>query len=132
MSMNDPISDLLTRVRNGQTAGKVEVTMPASKVKASIAKVLKDEGYIADFATSDLGGNKKALTIKLKYYEGRPVIARIDRVSKPGLRIFRRCDDLPRVLGGYGIAVVSTSHGVMSDRAARAGGHGGEVLCVVS
>lgn len=132
MSMTDPISDLLTRIRNGQTAGKTEVTMPASKVKASIAQVLKDEGYIADFSTSDLGGNKSALTIRLKYYEGRPVIDRIERVSRPGLRIFKGADELPKVQGGLGIAIVSTSQGVMSDRAARAAGHGGEVLCVVS
>ncbi|MCA1799370.1 MAG: 30S ribosomal protein S8 [Xanthomonadaceae bacterium] len=131
MSMTDPISDLLTRIRNGQTAGKTEVTMPASKVKASIAQVLKDEGYITDFGTSDLEGNKKALTVRLKYYDGRPVIDRIERVSRPGLRIFKRADDLPKVQGGLGIAIVSTSQGVMSDRAARAAGHGGEVLCVV-
>lgn len=132
MSMNDPISDFLTRIRNGQTAGKVEVTMPSSTVKVAIAQVLKDEGYILGFSTADLPGNKKSLTVQLKYYEGRPVIERIQRVSSPGLRIFRRVDDLPKVQGGFGIAVVSTSKGVMSDRAARAGGHGGEVLCVVN
>lgn len=132
MSMNDPISDLLTRIRNGQTAGKVEVTMPSSTVKVAIAQVLKDEGYILGFSTADQPGNKKSLTVQLKYYEGRPVIERIQRVSSPGLRIFRRVDDLPKVQGGFGIAVVSTSKGVMSDRAARAAGHGGEVLCVVN
>ncbi len=132
MSMTDPIADLLTRIRNGQTAGKTEVTMPSSTVKVAIAKVLKDEGYILDWATADAGSNKTVLTVRLKYHEGRPVIDRIERVSKPGLRIFRGRDDLPRVQGGLGIAIVSTSQGVMSDRAARAGGHGGEVLCVVS
>ncbi len=132
MSMTDPIADLLTRIRNGQTAGKTEVTMPSSNVKVSIAQVLKDEGYILDFHTAEAPGNKKTLTVALKYYEGRPVIAQIDRVSKPGLRIFRGRDDIPSVQGGLGIAIVSTSHGVMSDRAARAAGHGGEVLCVVS
>lgn len=131
MSMTDPISDMLTRIRNAQTAGLTEAAMPASKVKSAIAKVLMDEGYITDFTVTEAGG-KPTLTVKLKYYEGQPVIARIERVSRPGLRIFRASDDLPRVLGGLGIAVVSTSHGVMSDRAARAGGHGGEVLCVVS
>jgi small subunit ribosomal protein S8 len=132
MSMTDPIADMLTRIRNAQSAGKTEVSMPSSTVKVSIAQVLKDEGYIVDFGTTEQAGNKKTLTIALKYYEGRPVIERIARVSKPGLRIFRGRDDLPKVLGGLGIAIVSTSHGVMSDRAARAAGHGGEVLCVVN
>ena len=132
MSMNDPIADFLTRIRNGQTAGKVEVTMPSSTVKLAMAQVLKDEGYILGFATADAPGNKKTLTVQLKYYEGRPVIERIQRVSSPGLRIFRGADELPSVQGGLGIAVVSTSKGVMSDRAARAAGHGGEVLCVVN
>lgn len=132
MSMNDPIADMLTRIRNAQAAGKPDVKMPSSKVKVSIAGVLKDEGYILDFQTADEPGNKKTLTIALKYYEGRPVIERIQRSSKPGLRIFRGVDDLPKVQGGLGIAIISTSHGVMSDRAARAGGHGGEVLCVVN
>ena len=132
MSMNDPIADFLTRIRNGQTAGKVEVTMPSSTVKVAMAQVLKDEGYILGFATADAPGNKTTLTVQLKYYEGRPVIERIQRVSSPGLRIFRGADELPSVQGGLGIAVVSTSKGVMSDRAARAAGHGGEVLCVVN
>jgi small subunit ribosomal protein S8 len=132
MSMNDPIADMLTRIRNAQAANKPDVSMPSSNVKVSIAEVLKDEGYILDFQTADDPGNKKTLTITLKYYEGRPVIERIQRTSKPGLRIFRGCGDLPKVQGGLGIAIVSTSHGVMSDRAARAGGHGGEVLCVVN
>lgn len=132
MSMTDPIADFLTRIRNGQTAGKVEVTMPSSTVKVAIAKVLKDEGFVLDYSTAEVGANKTTLTVRLKYYEGRPVIDRIDRVSKPGLRIFRGRDDLPKVQGGLGIAIVSTSQGVMTDRAARAAGHGGEVLCVVS
>lgn len=132
MSMNDPISDFLTRIRNGQTAGKVDVTMPSSTIKVAIAGVLKAEGYIVDFSTAELPANKASLTVKLKYYDGRPVIEKIQRVSSPGLRIFRGVGDLPSVQGGFGIAVVSTSQGVMSDRAARAAGHGGEVLCVVS
>ena len=132
MSMNDPISDFLTRIRNGQRAGKVKVTMPSSTIKTAIAQVLKDEGYIAGFSTAEEAGNKRVLTVELKYYEGQPVIERIQRVSRPGLRIFRGADELPRVQGGLGIAIVSTSKGVMSDRAARAAGHGGEVLCVVN
>ncbi|MEE8428664.1 MAG: 30S ribosomal protein S8 [Gammaproteobacteria bacterium] len=131
MTMTDPISDLLTRVRNGQMVGKVQVAMPSSKVKQSIAKVLKDEGYIADFEVRDVD-NKPELVITLKYYEGKPVIDRIERISRPGLRIYKGKDELPKVLGGLGIAIISTSQGVMSDRAARAAGHGGEVLCVVS
>ena len=132
MSMSDPIADMLVRIRNAQLVGHTEVAMPASKLKSAIAQVLKDEGYILGFATADAPGNKKTLTVQLKYYEGRPVIERIQRVSSPGLRIFRGADDLPSVQGGLGIAVVSTSKGVMSDRAARAAGHGGEVLCVVN
>lgn len=130
MSMNDPIADMLTRVRNGQSARKAEVTMPSSKLKLAICQVLKDEGYIADFqVSSDV---RPVLTIKLKYFEGRPVIEKIQRVSRPGLRIFRGATELPKVLGGLGVAIVSTSHGVMTDRVARAAGHGGEVLCTVS
>lgn len=131
MTMTDPISDLLTRIRNGQMVGKVQVTMPSSKAKQSIAKVLKAEGYIADFEVQN-ADNKPELVITLKYYEGKPVIDRIERVSRPGLRIYKGKDELPKVLGGLGIAIISTSQGVMSDRAARAAGRGGEVLCVVS
>ena len=131
MSMTDPIADMLTRIRNGQKARKVSVTMPSSSAKVAVAGVLKDEGYITGFQTSD-EGRKAALTVELKYFEGRPVIERIERVSKPGLRIYRRRQELPRVLGGLGVAIVSTSQGVMSDRQARAQGIGGEVLCVVS
>ncbi|MGD8379792.1 MAG: 30S ribosomal protein S8 [Gammaproteobacteria bacterium] len=131
MSMTDPIADMLTRIRNGQRANKAQVSMPSSKAKVNIAKVLKDEGYITDFASEDVEG-KATLTVTLKYYQGKPVIERIERVSRPGLRIYRGKSDLPRVLGGLGVAIVSTSHGVMSDRAARAAGHGGEVICVVS
>lgn len=131
MTMTDPIADMLTRVRNGQKARKVSVTMPSSKAKAAVAKVLKDEGYITDYSTST-DGNKSELTVELKYFEGTPVIERIERVSKPGLRIYRRQDELPKVLGGLGVAIVSTSAGVMSDRQARERGIGGEVLCIVS
>ena len=131
MSMTDPIADLLTRIRNGQSSGKPEVNMPASKVKLAIAKVLKDEGYIEDFASTTLEG-KPTLAVQLKYYQGRPVIDRLERISRPGLRVYKGKDELPAVLGGLGIAIVSTSQGVMSDRQARAAGHGGEVLCIVS
>lgn len=130
MSMSDPIADMLTRIRNGQAAKKHAVTMPASKKKQAIAQLLKDEGYISDFEVS--GDSKPALKVMLKYYEGRPVIAALKRVSRPGLRIYKSKDELPSVLGGLGVAVISTSKGVMSDRAARAAGHGGEVLCYVS
>lgn len=131
MSMTDPIADMLTRIRNGQSAKKTSVTMPSSKQKVAIAKVLKDEGYIVDFGT-ETDGPKSTLTVDLKYFEGGPVIEKIQRVSKPGLRIYRGSDDLPKVLGGLGVAIVSTSAGVMSDREARSKGIGGEVLCVVS
>lgn len=131
MSMTDPISDLLTRVRNGQLSGKTEVKAPASKLKAEVLRVLKEEGYIADFSTSDEDG-KPVLSITLKYYQGKPVIERVQRVSRPGLRIYKGKDELPKVMGGLGVAIISTSKGVMSDRAARANGQGGEVLCVVS
>jgi small subunit ribosomal protein S8 len=131
MSMTDPIADMFTRIRNAQMIGHVEVAMPASKVKAEIARVLKDEGYIEDFSRQDVEG-KPVLSITLKYYEGRPVIDRLDRVSRPGLRVYKSKDQLPKVLGGLGVAIVSTSQGVMSDRAARAAGHGGEVLGVVA
>ncbi|RLJ68550.1 30S ribosomal protein S8 [Sulfurisoma sediminicola] len=131
MSMTDPIADMLTRIRNAQMADKVAVTMPSSKIKVSIAKVLKDEGYIDDFAVRDNGG-KPELDIALKYYAGRPVIERIERVSKPGLRVYKGTDDLPRVMNGLGVAIVSTPKGVMTDRKARASNVGGEVLCVVA
>lgn len=131
MSMTDPIADMLTRIRNGQRAAKAQVAMPSSKLKAAIAEVLKNEGYISDYAVADKSG-KPELTITLKYFEGRPVIETIQRVSRPGLRVFKGKDDLPKVQGGLGVAIVSTSSGVMSDRAARAAGHGGEILCVVA
>ena len=131
MGMTDPISDMLTRIRNGQKARKVSVAMPASKVKEAIARVLKDEGYITDYST-EVDGAKKSLTIELKYFEGVPVIERIQRASRPGLRVYRGKDELPKVLGGLGVAIVSTSAGVMSDKQAREKGIGGEVICVVS
>lgn len=130
MSMSDPIADLLTRIRNGQGAKKVEVNIPSSKLKAEVARVLKEEGYIDDYVISQ--GAKPELTIKLRYYEGRPVIEDIRRASRPGLRIFRGKDELPKVKGGLGIAIISTSRGVMTDRAARSAGEGGEVICTVS
>lgn len=131
MSMTDPIADMLVRIRNAQTVGHSEVAMPASRLKASIAKVLKDEGYIEDFAVRE-EGPKKELRIGLKYYAGRPVIERLERVSKPGLRVYRGHDDIPRVMNGLGVAILSTSRGVMTDRKARADGVGGEVLCIVA
>jgi small subunit ribosomal protein S8 len=129
--MTDPIADMLTRIRNGQKARKVSVSMPASKAKEAVASVLKDEGYITGFGTSGEGAGK-ALNVELKYFEGAPVIENVKRVSKPGLRIYRGNEDLPKVLGGLGIAIVSTSAGVMSDRQAREKGVGGEVICIVS
>jgi small subunit ribosomal protein S8 len=129
--MTDPIADMLTRIRNGQAAGKKEVRMPSSKAKTAIAAVLKEEGYITDFQVMESEG-KPVLAIVLKYHLGRPVIETLDRVSRPGLRIYKGKDDLPRVRGGLGVAIVSTSSGVMSDRAARAAGHGGELLCFVA
>ncbi len=132
MSMTDPIADMLTRIRNAQAAAKSQVSMPASKVKSAIAQVLRDEGYIADFAVAPIAPGKSELTITLKYFEGQPVIERIERVSKPGRRVFRGKDDLPKVMSGLGIAIVSTSKGLMSDRAARAASHGGEILCFVA
>jgi len=131
MTMTDPIADMLTRIRNGQKARKVSVSMPASTAKEAVAVVLKDEGYITGFS-SDGEGATKQLIVELKYFEGVPVIENIERSSKPGLRIYRGKDDLPKVLGGLGVAIVSTSAGVMSDRQARDKGIGGEVLCVVS
>jgi small subunit ribosomal protein S8 len=132
MSMTDPIADFLTRIRNGQSSGKPEVLVPASKVKSSIAKVLKDEGYIEDFSSTVDDDNKPTLVVQLKYYQGRPVIDRIERVSRPGLRVYKGKDELPSIQGGLGVAIVSTSKGVMTDRQARASGHGGEVICIVS
>ena len=131
MSMSDPIADMLTRIRNAQMAEKVSVAMPSSSLKVAIAKVLKDEGYIEDFrvAGEEL---KPQLEIALKYYAGRPVIEKIERISKPGLRIYKGKEDLPKVMNGLGVAIVSTSKGVMTDRKARASGIGGEILCVVA
>ncbi len=131
MSMSDPIADMLTRIRNGQRSQKASVAMPSSKVKVAIANVLKEEGYIEDFGVVT-NGAKAELSIQLKYYAGRPVIESIDRVSRPGLRIYKGKDDIPVVMNGLGVAIVSTSNGVMTDRKARATGVGGEVLCVVA
>ncbi|MEZ5562569.1 MAG: 30S ribosomal protein S8 [Gammaproteobacteria bacterium] len=132
MSISDPIADMLTRIRNGQRVSLPSVSMPSSTKKESIAKVLLDEGYIAAYRVEAGENSKPVLHIELKYFEGRPVIDEIRRVSRSGLRIYRGKNDVPKVQGGLGIAIVSTSAGVMSDRAARAGGHGGEVLCIVS
>ena len=129
--MTDPIADMLTRIRNAQMVEMKTVSMPASTKKLALAKVLKDEGYIGDFETEQAEG-KPVLRITLKYYEGRPVIERIQRVSKPGQRVFRASDELPSVAGGFGIAVISTSQGLMTDRAARKAGVGGEVWCLVA
>ena len=131
MSMSDPIADMLTRIRNAQSAEKPVVVMPSSKLKVSIAGVLKDEGYIEDFATRELEG-KPTLELRLKYYAGRPVIEKIERVSRPGLRVYKGSQELPKVMNGLGVAIVSTSKGVMTDSKARASGIGGEVLCVVA
>ncbi len=131
MSMTDPIADMLTRVRNALSAGKLSVTMPSSKQKVAIANLLKDEGYINTVSVKDIDG-KPVMEISLKYYEGRPVIDLIKRVSRPGLRVYKGKDELPTVMGGLGVAVVSTSKGLMTDRAARKAGHGGEILCFVA
>ena len=131
MSMTDPIADLLTRIRNAQGAKKLAVTIPASRLKLAVARVLADEGYINGVDTDSQDG-KDVLVVQLKYFEGRGVIEKLQRVSRPGLRIYRSAADIPQVEGGLGVAIVSTSKGVMSDRAARAQGHGGEVLCIVS
>lgn len=131
MSMTDPIADMLTRIRNAQQANKSEVAMPSSKVKVNIAKVLEEEGYITAFNVTE-ADSKATLTITLKYFEGKPVISEINRVSRPGLRVYKSANDLPRIIGGLGVAIVSTSKGVMADRKARALGQGGEVLCAVS
>jgi len=129
MSLQDPISDMLTRVRNAQKATKVNVVMPSSSQKVNIATVLKNEGFISDFKVSD--GTKKELTIELKYYQGKPVIESIKRISRPGLRIFRSKDDLPSINASLGIAIISNSGGLMTEKQARAAGHGGEVICTV-
>ena len=131
MSMSDPIADMLTRIRNAQVVQKTTVNMPSSKVKVAIANVLKDEGYIEDFAVSTEGG-KSELQIGLKYYVGRPVIERLERVSRPGLRIYKGKNEIPQVMNGLGVAIVSTPQGVMTDRKARATGVGGEVICYVA
>jgi small subunit ribosomal protein S8 len=131
MSMSDPIADMLTRIRNAQMVGHQEVKMPASRLKSSIASVLKDEGYIEDFAQREKDG-KSELVVSLKYYAGRPVIEKLERVSKPGLRVYKGRDSLPKVMNGLGIAILSTSRGVMTDTKARASGVGGEVLCIVA
>ena len=128
--MSDPIADLLTRIRNGQSAGKVDVSMPSSKAKVAIVEVMKNEGYVADHSVSD--DAKPVLTVTLKYFEGRPVIDELKRVSRPGLRIYKGNNELPKVLNGLGVAIVSTSSGVMTDSQARTAGHGGEVLCTIS
>ena len=129
--MTDPIADLLTRIRNGQTARQNEVSMASSKLKTAIVRVLKEEGYVEDFRL-ETAGPKQTLTVGLKYYEGRPVIDRLERISRPGLRIYRGKDELPKVLGGMGTVIVSTPKGVMTDKQARSIGQGGEVLCIVA
>lgn len=130
MSMHDPISDMLTRIRNAQRSNKIAVTMPSSKLKCAIAEVLKEEGYIEDFSVSvDV---KPVLSITLKYYSGQPVIEQIKRVSRPGLRVYKGSDEIPAVMNGLGVAIISTSKGVMTDRKARAAGIGGELLCIVA
>jgi small subunit ribosomal protein S8 len=129
--MTDPVADLLVRLRNAQRVGKLEMAAPSSKLKASIARVLAEEGYVRDVRVEQRGG-KPTLVVGLKYHRGRPVIETIQRLSRPGLRIYKGCADLPKVQGGLGVVIVSTSKGVMSDRAARAGGLGGEVLCLVA
>lgn len=131
MSTTDPIADFLTRIRNGQMARKKQISTPSSTVKEAIAAVLKDEGYIADYNVSS-ESNKKTMTLTLKYFEGKPVIERIERISKPSLRVYKGKDELPKVLGGLGIAIVSTPKGVVSDKKARAAGQGGEVICIVA
>lgn len=130
MSMQDPIADMLTRIRNGQAANKVSVKIPSAKLKVAIAKLLKEEGYIADYAVADEA--KPELEITLKYFQGQPVVETIQRVSRPGLRIYKGKNELPKVMGGLGVAIVSTSKGLMTDRAARLAGMGGEVICYVA
>lgn len=132
MSMSDPIADMLTRIRNAQAMGKPSVQMPASSVKLAIAQLLKEEGYVDDVATSETGPGKKVMSLKLKYFQGKPVIEKLVRVSRPGLRKYRGKDALPTVLGGLGVSIVSTSSGLMTDVKARAAGLGGEVLCLIA
>jgi small subunit ribosomal protein S8 len=132
MSNTDPIADFLTRIRNGQQARKKQISTPSSKNKEAIAQVLQDEGYILGFDVAESGSGKKTMTVALKYFEGKPVIERLDRVSKPSLRVYKSADQLPKVLGGLGVAIISTSKGVVSDKQARAAGHGGEVICIVA
>ncbi len=131
MSMSDPVADMLTRIRNAQMAGHASVVMPSSKLKASIAKVLESEGYVQAFSVNDKDG-KSELALDLKYFEGKPVIEMVKRVSRPGLRVYKGKDDLPKVVGGLGVAIVSTSKGIMSDRVARQAGVGGEIICYVA
>ncbi|HBA33485.1 MAG TPA: 30S ribosomal protein S8 [Gammaproteobacteria bacterium] len=131
MSIADPIADMLTRIRNAQRAQKQSVIVPSSKQKESIVALLKSEGYINDFTIADVGNGKKELTIELKYFQSKPVIESLKRVSRPGLRVFKGKHELPKVLGGIGVAVVSTSKGIMSDRQARQQGYGGEIICTV-
>jgi len=131
MSISDPIADMLTRIRNGQARGKITIDMPSSKQKVAVAALLKEEGYLSDMSVESEGG-KPRLVIKLKYHRGKPVIEHVERVSRPGLRIYRGKDKLPKVMGGLGVAIVSTSKGLMSDRAARAAGQGGEVIAYVA
>lgn len=131
MSMSDPIADMLTRIRNGQLAGHAKVSMPSSKLKASLAQLLADEGYVSSFDVKDSDG-KSILSVDLKYYQGKPVIELLKRVSRPGLRVYKNKDELPKVIGGLGVAVVSTSKGIMSDREARKQGVGGEIICYVA
>lgn len=131
MSMQDPVSDMLTRIRNGQRAGKVRIMMPMSKQKSAIADVLRQQGYIRDFSVEEIEG-KSQLAILLRYFEGKPVIETLKRISRPGLRIYKRKDDLPKVMDGLGIAIISTPKGLMTDRQARAEGHGGEIVCIVA
>ena len=130
MSMTDPIADMLTRIRNGQVARQPSISLPASKLKLAVARVLQQEGYVGE-VTSDSDGGKETMSIELKYFQEQPVIERIERVSRPGLRVYRRATDLPVVQGGLGVAIVSTSQGVMTNVQAREQGHGGEVLCIV-
>ncbi len=131
MSMSDPIADMLTRIRNGQIAGHSTVVMPASKVKVAVAKVLEDEGYVSAYSVSEKNG-KSELSVDLKYFEGKPVIEMLKRVSRPGLRVYKNKNELPKVIGGLGVAVVSTSKGIMSDRNARSQGIGGEIICYIA
>lgn len=131
MSMSDPIADMLTRIRNGQMAGHTNVSMPSSKLKSALAQLLADEGYVAGFEVKIIDG-KSTLSVDLKYYQGKPVIELLKRVSRPGLRVYKNKDELPKVIGGLGVAVVSTSKGIMSDREARVQGVGGEIVCYVA